>query len=153
MSDEKPTGAASSNEERATIRRLAIAAYNRAFELIVEGGESTLLEGLELAATSLNLWRQVGTDQNVSIGLWLHSRALGKTGAQALAIEAATEAVRLARLDGTDWLIASGLEGLARATRGSSVYETNRGLAAAAIEAIADPQDRKLIASQFADLA
>jgi hypothetical protein len=141
------------SDETANIRKLAIAAYNLAFELVVEGDQAQLLEGLEQAATSLNLWRKVGTDQNVSIGLWLYSRALAKAGAQALSIEAAAEAVRLAKLDGTDWLIASGYEGLARATQGTASFEANWALAAAAIDAIADAQDRALIASQFADLA
>ena len=153
VSDESKPSPTASNDERASIRRLAIDAYNQAFDLVVESDESALLQGLELAATSLNLWRQVGNDQNVSIGLWLYSRALVKSGAQALAIEAATEAVRLARIDGTDWLIASGLEALARATKGTSVFEANRTLAATAIEAITDPDERALIAGQFADLA
>jgi hypothetical protein len=132
---------------------LAKSTYNKAFELVVEGGVGERLLGLEMAATSLHLWRQVGTDKNVAIGLWLYSRALDNAGSTDLAIEAATESVRLARLDATDWLVASGLEGLARATRGTQQFEANRNLAAAAIEAIQDPDDRSLIASQFADLA
>ena len=135
------------------ILALAKSSYNRAFELVVEGDSTVLLEGLELAATSLNLWRQVGTDKNVAIGLWLYSRALGKAGAKALALEAATESVRLAQLDGTDWLIASGYEGLARATWATAEFANARDRAAEAISNIADPADRALIASQFADLA
>jgi hypothetical protein len=128
---------------------LAKTTYNQAFDL-VEAGEG--IKALELAATSLHLWRQVGTDQNVAIGLWLYSRALLGVGAQDAAIEAANQSLRLARVDGTDWLIASALEGLARATRGTSAFESNRADAAAAIEAIADAEDRELIESQFEDL-
>jgi len=133
-----------------TILGLAKTTYNQAFDL-VEAGDG--IKALELAATSLHLWRQVGTDQNVAIGLWLYSRALVVVGAQQAAIEAATESVRLAKLVGTDWLVASGLEGLARATKGTSDFNANRASAAEAIEAIADPEDRQLIADQFADLA
>jgi len=129
---------------------LAKTTYNQAFDL-VEAGEG--LKALELAATSLHLWRQVGTDKNVAIGLWLYSRALLGVGAKQAAIEAVTESVRLAKLDGTDWLIASGLEGLARATAGTFDFEANRAAAAKAIATIADPEDRQLIESQFADLA
>ena len=135
------------------ILALAKSSYNRAFELVVEGDSTVLLEGLELAATSLNLWRQVGTDKNVAIGHGLDARALGKAGAKALALEAATESVRLAQLDGTDWLIASGYEGLARATWATAEFANARDRAAEAISNIADPADRALIASQFADLA
>ncbi|MEO0024157.1 MAG: hypothetical protein RL196_598 [Actinomycetota bacterium] len=131
------------------ILALAKTTYNQAFDL-VEAGEG--IKALELAATSLHLWRQVGTDQNVAIGLWLYSRALVGIGAETAATEAATESVRLAKLDGTDWLIASALEGLARATRNTTDFETNRALAAEAIAAIADSEDRALIESQFADL-
>jgi len=134
------------------ILALAKSTYNQAFEHIASADATKWLEGLELSATSLHLWRQVGTDKNVAIGLWLFSRALHKVGANEQAIETATESVRLARVDGTDWLIASGLEGLARASQGASAFESNREAAAEAIAAIADPADRELIASQFADL-
>jgi hypothetical protein len=131
---------------------LARSTYNRAFELIESNDEKALLEGLELAATSLHLWRQLGTDKNLAIGYWLYSRALFKSGVTTLAIEAANECVRHAKFDGTDWLIASALEGLARATAGTPSFENNRANALAAIEAIADADDRALIESQFADL-
>jgi hypothetical protein len=131
------------------ILALAKSTYNQAFEL-VEAGQG--FKALELAATSLHLWRQVGTDKNVAIGLWLYSRALLGVGAQDAAAEAARDSVRLAKIDGTDWLIASALEGLARATQGSAGFEVNCMAAADAIAAIANSKHRALIASQFADL-
>ena len=134
------------------LRKTAADTYNRAFELIIEGDQTSLLEGLELAATSLNLWRRVGRENNVAIGLWLYSRALHKAGMQTLAIEAAEESVRLARVSEIDWLIASSLEGLTRASQNERNFISLRDKTERAISAISDPQDRKLIESQFADL-
>ena len=134
------------------LRKTAADTYNRAFELIIEGDQPSLLEGLELAATSLNLWRRVGRENNVAIGLWLYSRALHKAGMQTLAIEAAEESVRLARVSEIDWLIASSLEGLTRASQNERNFISLRDKTERAISAISDPQDRKLIESQFADL-
>jgi hypothetical protein len=134
------------------LRKTAAGTYNRAFELIIEGDQPSLLEGLELAATSLNLWRRVGRENNVAIGFWLYSRALHKAGMQNLAIEAAEESVRLARVSEIDWLIASSLEGLTRASQNERNFISLRDETECAISAISDPQDRKLIESQFADL-
>ena len=134
------------------LKELAATTYNRAFELIVEGDEFDLAEGLELAATSLHLWRQVGNEQTWAIGLWLYARALHKAGAQELAIKHAFESVKLAEEVGTDWLIASSLEGLARVSQGTANFETRKAAATRAIENIKDPEDRELIESQFADL-
>ena len=134
------------------LTQLASTAYNRAFELVEEGKDEDVLEGLELAATSLNLWRRVGTDKNVAIGLWLYSRALTKAGARGLAITAATECVRLAKIDATDWLVASSLEGFARAVKNTDAFAQACAAAEEAISRISDPDDRKLIADQFSDL-
>jgi hypothetical protein len=134
------------------LKELAAKTYNRAFELVVEGNQDDLAEGLELAATSLHLWRQVGNEQNWAIGLWLYARALHKAGAQELAIKHALESVKLAEQVGTDWLIASGYEGLARVSQGTAEFETRRAKAEHAIKDIKDNDDRELIESQFADL-
>lgn len=134
------------------IREQAVSAYNKAYPIIVDGEAGDLLEGLELAATSLNLWRQVGTDQNVAIGYWLYSRALHKAGSANLAMSAATKAVSHAKTDGTDWLVASCLEGLTRASKGIDQYLALFEETKAAISAIDDPKDRQIIQDQFADL-
>jgi hypothetical protein len=134
------------------LKELASKTYNRAFELVVEGSQDDLAEGLELAATSLHLWRQVGTEQNWAIGLWLYARALHKAGAQDLAIKHALDSVELAEQVGTDWLIASGYEGLARVSQGTAEFEVRRAKAEQAIKDIKDEDDRELIESQFADL-
>ena len=58
--------------DAAEIRQLAASAYNEAFEAIEAADTTTeAIWALELAATSLNLWRRVGTEQNLAIGFWL----------------------------------------------------------------------------------
>lgn len=134
------------------IRSIAIETYNEAFGFVVENPSGNELVGLELAATSLNLWRRVGNQQNLAIGLWLYSRALVKVGAQEAAISAAQASVEIAETLETDWLLASSLEGLTRATVGTTAFALNKERAEAAIETIVDPEDRELIEGQFADL-
>lgn len=134
------------------LTELAKSTYNRAYELVIEGRPEDLLEGLELAATSLHLWRTQGTDKNVAIGLWLYSRALQKAGSIELAIEAASKCVAIAEQLGIDWMLASSLEALTRATQNSPSFAENRARAISAIAAITDPADKALIDSQFQDL-
>lgn len=130
------------------LRELAKNTYNRAFELVVEGQDEDALEGLELAATSLQIWKQVGTKKNEAIGLWLFSRALTKAGATKLATKAAKDSLNIAQELNLDWMIASALEALTRATRNLDDARNTK----MAIDAIEDAEDRNLIASQFADL-
>lgn len=131
---------------------LAKSSYNRAYELVIEGSADQLLEGLELAATSLHLWRSIGTSKNVAIGLWLYSRALHKSGASELALQAATQCLAISEELGIDWMTASALESLTRCSQGTSSFETNRTRAIEAISKISDPEEQALIESQFLDL-
>jgi hypothetical protein len=126
--------------------------YNLAWDLVMEGTEDQALLGLEVAAASLHLWRQVGTPQNVAIGLWMFSRALDRIGARESAAKAAKESLALAEELDVDWLIASALEALTRASRGTPEYTLYFSRGVAAIEAISDADERKLISDQFADL-
>lgn len=136
------------------IRRVASALYNQAFDAY-EAGDNPLL-ATELAATSLNLWRQIGGDENLAIGSWLYSRTLLQGGATKLALVAIQNALTHVKNidDPEDWLVASMLEGYARALNAAGVPEAVTAIeqAAVAIDAIKDPEDRALIASQFADL-
>lgn len=136
------------------IRALAASSYNDAFEAVE--AQADPLRAVELAATSLNLWRQVGNAQNLAIGNWLYSRALAKAGAGQLAIAAAEAALRHTAeiAQPADWLIASAREGLARALVAAEDPRATAAVAdaLAAIADIADPADRALIAGQIADL-
>ena len=136
------------------IRAMAAKAYNDAFEA-VESGEN-LAWSVELSATSLNLWRRVGNEQNLAIGCWLYSRALAKAGAGALSLDVARNC--LTHVDAidepADWLKASALEGYARALLAAADERFEQALAEAqsAVADIADEGDRELIAGQLADL-
>lgn len=138
--------------EHAILRTTAIDCYNRGFQLVIEGDASTALEGLELAATSLHLWKLVGTPTNEAIGLWLYSRALEKTGARDAAREAANLSIAIAKKLEIDWMIASGTEALTRASRETAEFDRLRAETAALIDAIVDTEERELISGQFADL-
>lgn len=136
------------------IRKVAAALYNKAFDVYESGDDP--LRAVELAATSLNLWRQIGNEQNLAIGCWLYSRTLLQGGAEKLALMAMKAALSHLKAipDPADWLFASMLEGYARVLNAAGVPEAVAAIeqAAAAIDAIQDDQDRALIASQFADL-
>ena len=132
----------------------AASCYNQAFD-IWESGENPV-KALELAATSLNLYREVGTAKNIAIGFWLFSRTLLAVHAPDAALAAARACVNAMKEveEPADWLTASCLEGLARAQLATGHPDAANTLAQAqgAIAQIADADDRELIASQIADL-
>jgi len=136
------------------IRGMAGKTYNEAYEAMEAGDNHAW--AVELAATSLNLWRRVGTAQNLAIGCWLYSRALANAGAGALSLQVANN--MLSHLDAVeepaDWLRASALEGYARALLAAADERFAGALAEAraAVDAIADEKARSLIAGQMADL-
>lgn len=136
------------------IKRLAAETYNQAYDAVESGQDAAW--AVELAATSLNLWRRVGNEQNLSIGCWLYSRALVLAGAHQAAIKAAKASLNhIENIDDpADWLVASGLEGFARALTAAAHADAAEALKAAkhAVERIADAEDRELIAGQLADL-
>ena len=143
--------------EPTEIRKLAASTYNEAFEAVAGANSaSEAIWALELAATSLNLWRRVGTERNLAIGLWLYSRALVKAGAPAAAVQAAKSSLKHTENveDAPDWMIASGLEGYARALVAAKHEDAAKAIQAAkdAVAAISTTEDRELIAGQLADL-
>lgn len=137
------------------IRKEAISTYNAAYEEHENGVNE--VRAIELANTSLHLWRQVGNDQNLAIGCWLLSRIYAQFGHAQLAIKSAEESLaHLSAIDGpADWLIASIHEGWARALvaandpRFEAAVEKTREY----IEKIADIEDRALIESQFSSIS
>ncbi len=139
------------NEE---IRKEAIATYNEAFDLIESGND--VLKAVDLAGKSLELWRRVGTDQNMAIGYWLQSRAFASAGNGHLAIQAAEIALQhLYNIESpADWLVASLNEGLARAYVAANDTRADAAIAHTAelIGKIEDIEDRELIQAQFSSL-
>ena len=143
--------------DAAEIRSLAASVYNEAFEAVESvGSPADALWAVELAATSLNLWRRVGSEQNLAIGNWLYSRALVKAGAPDAALTAAKAAIHhTENIDSpSDWLLASCLEGYARALVATKSAAASDAIAKAkaAVDAISDAADRELIGGQLADL-
>jgi len=136
------------------IRALAAKTYNEAFDAVDAGDNPEW--AVELAATSLNLWRRVGTAQNLSIGCWLYSRALAQAGAGTLAVRVAQNCLHhLENVEQpADWLRASALEGWARAlfVASDERFAAARNEAVAAVAAIAEVKARELIGGQLADL-
>ena len=132
------------------IRKEAVATYNEAFDLIESGADA--LMALDLASKSLELWRQVGNDQNMAIGYWLQSRAFAAAGNGHLAIQAAeTSMQHLSNIESpADWLVASLNEGLARAyvTAHDSRADEAIKKTAQLVAKIADIEDRELIQAQ-----
>lgn len=136
-----------SNEE---IRKEAVATYNEAFNLIESGADA--LKAVDLASKSLELWRQVGNDQNMAIGYWLQSRAFAAAGNGHLAIQAAeTSMQHLSNIESpADWLVASLNEGLARAYVAAHDSRADEAIKKTAqlVAKIADIEDRELIQAQ-----
>lgn len=137
------------------IRKEAIATYNEAFDLIESGAD--VIKAVDLAGKSLELWRQVGNDQNMAIGYWLHSRAFAAAGNGHLAIQAAEISLQhLSNIEPpADWLIASLNEGLARAYVAAHDSRAEEAIKKTAelVANIEDFEDRELIQAQFQDLA
>lgn len=136
------------------LRVEAVRCYNLAFE-VWEAGEDKA-NAIELAATSLQLYRQFGTRKNLAIGSWLYSRTLIAAGALDAGLDMAQQAMEHteAVTDPADWLVASAQEGLARALKANNSPDAPAAIAEAQrlVAAIADPDDRHLIAGQLADL-
>lgn len=138
-------------------RALAIRAYNAAADLLdqPELDADAAFRALADALASRELWSTIGTPVNLLIGDWQVARALCVNGLGHDALAMMSQAVGTADEIGVDdWLRASLHEGLTRALHatGDSRYATVHGFTESLIEAIADADDREVIAAQFADL-
>jgi hypothetical protein len=142
-------------ERNEIIRKEAIASYNAAYVEHEKGTNE--LSAIELANTSLHLWRQVGNNQNLAIGYWLLSRIYAQFGHAHLAIETAEESLaHLSAIDEpADWLIASINEGWTRAliAAGDVRADAARAKTRDLIASIADSEDRELIGAQFEEIS
>jgi hypothetical protein len=138
-------------------RPLAAASYNECW-ILVENPSRTPNEDVALltnAFASRYHWSKLDNPQSMIIADWMVSRAAAATGYGQLSVDFAQRAVDAATEQFPDWLVASCAEGLARAYRalGESATEqewTQR--AQKLVAAIADVEDRELIASQLAQL-
>ena len=138
-------------------RALAVRLFNRTWELLdSERDAAGDREVLATAMASRLLWQGVGTDENLAAGDWLVSHVASRLGHGDLALDfaaAAHERVSTSNEQLPPWLVASTLEGLARAHAVAGHDEERDAFAADArsvLEAVDDDEDREIVEGQLA---
>ncbi|MGH9021030.1 MAG: hypothetical protein ACRDV0_08450 [Acidimicrobiales bacterium] len=152
MSHERPDRAPLVDD--ATHRDLAIAAYQRCWEILDSGGASDgHVELLTCAFASRWHWRHCGGPREWAISDWMVSRAAATAGDGGLALVYARRAHDALDDTSPDWMRASAAEGMALAYRvagPAGEYDHWVGVAARLVESIIDDDDRELISAQLA---
>jgi DNA-binding transcriptional MerR regulator len=146
--------------DNATHRRLAVDLFNRSWRLL-ELPDRTAEQDDELIhvvhASCLH-WREVGTAAHVSRGENQCARAYAAVARPEPALHHAKRCLALVRAEPDaheDWDLASAFEVLARAQLAAgdrAEAERCAALAQTELSAIADPDDREIIAGQLAEL-
>lgn len=138
-------------------QELATQLFNRCWQLL----ESTRdqdddVELLTAALSSRYHWLIAGELEQWIVSDWMVARAAAAVGDGQLALVFAKRAHAAAQDNGVpDWLVASSAEGVARAYAAAGDVEQFGhyfALATRLVSVIADADDRKLIASQLADI-
>lgn len=146
--------------DAATHRRLGVDLFNRSWQLL-ELEQRTPEQDDELVHVvhaSCHHWRQIGTPANVARGEGQCARVYAALGRPEPSLHHARRCLELARAGGEgfeDWDLASALEVLARAHLAAgnrAEAEEHVALARTELEAVADPDDREVIAGQLAEL-
>jgi predicted enzyme related to lactoylglutathione lyase len=146
------------DEQRVLVRNQAIAAFNRAWELIEAVGRSQADDDEMLAAAfaSRYLWEAVGSDEQRALGDWQIAHVASRLGYADLALDRSARALKRVQENGwTDWRLASAYEGMARAhaTAGSLAdYEHWAELAREVLDSLTDNDDREIVGSQLASI-
>jgi hypothetical protein len=141
-------------------RRLAVALFNRSWELLEQADRSPAddRELLASAMASRLHWQGIGTEENYAAGDWLVAHVASRLGHAGLALDFATaayETVAAADPPLEFWLLASAMEGLARAHDTAGHDAERDSWAAASREVLAvviDDEDRELIAAQLSSI-
>src|ERR1035437_8888196 len=139
-------------------REVGVATYNRCWELLEQARRTSDddVEFLTSSFVSRYHWTFGGGRVQTICADWMISRAAAALGEEVLAVSYALRANSQAQAPDTDdWLIASTAEGLARAY--AAAGEQERGdewctVAQRLVLAIADDEDRELIAAQLASV-
>jgi hypothetical protein len=138
-------------------RALAVRLFNRTWELLdAKRDEAVDREVLATAMASRLHWQGVGTDDNLAVGDWLVAHVASRLGLADLALDFAAAAHERATTSSQEmpaWLVASTLEGLARAHAVAGHQEERDAFAADArrvLEAVDDDEDREIVESQLA---
>ena len=145
-------------------RALAVHLFNRTWELLEQrqaspgGGAAAERELLECAMGSRLHWAGIGSDENLAAGDWLVAHVASHLGHAGLALDyaaAAHERVTTSREQLPAWLLASTLEGLARA-HATAGHDEERDAAAAearlVLETVDDDEDRDIVEGQLATI-
>jgi hypothetical protein len=141
-------------------RALAVRLFNRTWELLEDADRDDAgdREALMTAMASRLHWAGIGTDENLAAGDWLVAHVASLLGHADLALDfaaAAHERVSTSPEELPTWLVASTLEGLARA-HGVAGHEEERDAFAAdarsVLEAVDDDEDREIVESQLATI-
>lgn len=137
-------------------RAIAVESYNRCWDLL-ERSDRSQDEDFELltsAFVSRYHWSFAGGPEQWAVSDWMVSRAAADIGEGSLSLAFALRANDSVRgFDAPDWLVASAAEGVARAFAAhGNERERDEWLNTAEnlVVAIADQEDRELIASQLA---
>lgn len=139
-------------------RYFAIATFNATWELIEKPGRTQDEDAamLQSAFASRWHWGFVGGPEQFAAGDWQIAHVASLLGFGLLAQTYALRSLEVAETNGfTDWRLASAYEGVARAAVANGDPELHTkyyALAAAAIEAIEDDDEREVIAGQFASV-
>lgn len=143
--------------EPAVRRQLAVSLFNHTWELLETDDRSSAADR-ELLASALASrlhWDGIGTDENYAAGDWLVAHVASQLGYADLALDFAAAAYeRAADADPPTerWLLASTMEGLARAHAAAGHDEERDRWAARSRDVLAsvdDDEDRDLITSQL----
>lgn len=141
-------------------RALAVRLFNRTWELLEspDRDEAGDREALMTAMASRLHWEGIGTEENLAAGDWLVAHVASRLGHAGLALDfaaAAHERVSTSSEQLPSWLVASTLEGLARAHAVAGHDEERDAFAADArrvLEAVDDDEDREIVESQLATI-
>ncbi|MGA2529373.1 MAG: hypothetical protein ABSG36_09455 [Acidimicrobiales bacterium] len=146
------------NGDTGSRRQDAIAAFNRAWELI-ESAERSPAEDDEMLAASFAsryLWESIGDDEKRSVGDWQISHVASLLGYVDLALDRAQRSLECVTANGwIDWRLASCYEGMARAKAAAGdldEFEHWAALSRQVLDSLEDEEDRELIVSQLASI-
>jgi hypothetical protein len=142
----------------ASQRELAVAAFNRTWELIdtEQRTPEQNREMLTAACASRHLWNDIGGPEQFATGDWQVAHVACLLGHASMALDFAVAAyVTASTSDVPQWLVASTCEGLARAhSLAGHDMERDEWIQRAheILSGIDDAEDRELIESQLATI-
>ena len=153
-----PDTVTSSELDPATQRALAVALYNRVWELLEKADRSSTddQELVNAAHASRYHWTSIGTPRHLAIGDWQISRVYATLERPEPAVHHARLCLDNARLVTDEpWLVASAYEGLARAyaasgDRAAAVEWKDKAVAQLGL--VTDADDREIVEQDIASL-